>query len=216
MRATSRPKLTHLFAALTVVALAAVTLSGSPARGTAKTPAVAISAFTADEAVKQITAAAGTLRFDVAENATLFTWSGEPELADGVPVHRTAFVSQGYIYPDGTLTNGNGVNPDGSPEFPEKVLGQWSCWGWHVGAGAAEGAAPWLTTHLVSFGGVSGEATLVSEGYSIDDLAVALERAITGGTGTFAGARGVQKETNLGFNATEGMNFRYEFSLAEA
>lgn len=216
MLATSRPNLTHLFAGLTVVALAAVALAGSPARSTAKTPAVAVSAFTTDQAIKQITAADGTLRFDVAENATLFTWSGDPELADGLPVHRTAFVSQGYIYPEGTLTNGNGVNADGSPEFPDKVLGQWSCWGWNVGPGGAEGAAAWLTTHLVNFGGTSGDATLVSEGYSIDDLGVALERAITGGTGVYAGARGVQRETNLGFNATEGMNFRYEFVLAKS
>jgi hypothetical protein len=198
MFVTSRPPMTRLVALVVVVALTAVALAGSTARGTAKTPAVTISAFTADEAVKQVTTADGTLRFDVAENANLFAWSGDPELKDGMPVQRTAFVSQGYIYPDGTLTNGNGVNPDGSPEFPDKVLGQWSCWGWHVGAGAAD-----------------GEATLVSEGYSIDDLAVALERAITGGTGTFAGARGVQRETNLGFNATEGMNFRYEFTLKD-
>ena len=154
------------------------------------------------------------LRFDVAENATRFSWSGKPELVDGMPVGSTPYVTQGYIYPAGTLTNSNGVNPDGSPEFPDKVLGQWSCYGWFLGTDAPAGTARWLTTHLFNFGGEWGEATLVSEGYSIDDLGVALERAITGGTGPYEGASGVQRETNLGFNPTKGVNFRYEVRLA--
>ena len=207
---------TRLVALVAVVALAAVALVGSPARGTAKTPAAAVSAFTADEAIEQITAADGTLRFDVAENATLFAWSGDPELKDGVPGPPHRLRLPGLHLSRRHADQRQRRLADGSPEFPDKVLGQWSCWGWHVGAGAAAGAAPWLTTHLVSFGGASGEATLVSEGYSIDDLAAVLERAITGGTGAFAGARGVQRETNLGFNATEGMNFRYEYVVERA
>jgi hypothetical protein len=42
-----------------------------------------------------------------------------------------------------------------------------------------------------------------------------LDRAIVGGTGPYTEARGVQRETNLGFNATDGMNFRYEIDLAD-
>jgi hypothetical protein len=76
--------------------------------------------------------------------------------------------------------------------------------------------ARWLTTHLFNFGGGWGEATLVSEGYSIDDLEVPLERAIVGGTGPYAAAQGVQEETNLGFNASNGINIRYEIQLAGA
>ena len=104
------------------------------------------------------------LRFDVAENATDFAWAGDPELVDGLPAGRTAFMTQGYIYPEGTLTEDNGVNPDGSPEFPDKVLGQWSCWGWYLGTEAPAGTARWLTTHLVSFGDDPGGATLVERG----------------------------------------------------
>jgi predicted ATPase len=51
--------------------------------------------------------------------------------------------------------------------------------------------------------------------YAIDDLNVPLERALTGGSGQFANASGVQVETNLGFNASGGMNFRYEIHLVE-
>jgi hypothetical protein len=202
-------------ALIAIIALTGVALMGSPSRGSAGSPAAAApAAFSADDAIDQITRSDGTLRFDVAENGTIFAWSGDPELKDGLPVQRTAFVSQGYIYPAGTLTEGNGVLADGSPEFPDKVLGQWSCWGWNVSADAAAGEATWIVSHLLNFGAEPGEATLVSEGYSIDTLDVVLERAVTGGTGPYMGATGIQTETNLGYNASEGMNFHYEIHLA--
>jgi hypothetical protein len=215
MHAMSRPKLTGLLAVLAVVALTVVASAGAHAPGGATAPANApLTDLTADEAIALITGEDGMLRFDVAENATRFSWSGKPELVDGMPVGSTPYVTQGYIYPPGTLTNSNGVNPDGSPEFPDKVLGQWSCYGWYLGGGPVPKSANWLTTHLFNFGGAWGEATLVSEGYSVDDMGVPLDRAITGGTGPYDGALGTQLETNLGFNETNGMNFRYELRLA--
>ncbi len=216
MLTSSRPKATSRLALLAVIALATAALALTPSWGTAADSTVIPPlAVTADDAIQRVTATDGTLRFDVAENGTLLTWSGEPELKDGVPITRSAFASQGYIYPEGTLTESNGVRPDGSPEFPDKVLGQWSCWGWYVGAGAPDGTAPLLATHLFNFGGAWGEATLSSEGYGIDDPGIVLERAITGGTGPYVGARGVQRETLLGFNASNGANFRYEIRLGE-
>ena len=217
MITTSQPKATRFVALFAVVALVGVALMMASAHSTATVSAVAPPlAMTADDAIQRITTADDTLRFEVAENGTLLTWSGEPELKDGVPITRSAFASQGYIYPEGTLTESNGVLPDGSPEFPDKVLGQWSCWGWYVGAGAPDGTAPLLATHLFNFGGAWGEATLSSEGYGIDDPGIVLERAITGGTGPYVGARGVQRETLLGFNGSNGANFRYEIRLGES
>jgi hypothetical protein len=215
MHAMSRPKLTGLLAVLATLAMTVVALAGVPARGGAFAPSAGPpTKFSAAEAIAQITGPDGVLRFDVAENATRFAWSGKPELVDGMPAGSTPYVTQGYIYPEETLTNSNGVNPDGSPEFPDKVLGQWSCYGWYLGGGPVPGSANWLTTHLFNFGGEWGTATLVSEGYSIDDMGVPLERAITGGTGPYEGARGMQMETNLGFNESNGMNFRYELHVA--
>jgi len=108
-----------LFAVFAIVAVAFSAVSAASVRA----------APTASDAISQIEVEDGVLRFDVAENASNFGWAGDPELVDGLPAVRTAFMSQGYIYPEGTLTEDNGVNPDGSPEFPDKVLGQWSCWG---------------------------------------------------------------------------------------
>jgi len=40
-----------------------------------------------------------------------------------------------------------------------------------------------------------------------------MERAIAGGSGPYADARGTQRETNLGLNATDGLNIRFEVHL---
>jgi hypothetical protein len=177
------------------------------------TPAVGVSAA---DAIAQVTSEDGVIRFEVAENGTLFTWSGNPELVDEMPTLATPYVTQGYIYPEGTLTGSNGVLQDGSPEFPDKVIGHWSCFGWWLGDEVhASSSAPWLTTHLFNFGPEWGEAMLASEGYSIDDLEVPLNRALTGGTGQYEGVTGVQVETNLGFNPSGGMNFSYEIRITE-
>ena len=56
----------------------------------------------------------------------------------------------------------------------------------------------------------------MTTGYDIDDLVIPLDRAVTGGSGPFAGAGGVQSEVNLGFNASNGINATYEIHLAKS
>lgn len=187
---------------------------GQTTRSSAKLATAASPGSSADAVIQQITGSDGVLRFDVAEDGTSFAWDGSPALKNGMPDQATLYITQGYIYPEGTLNGSNGVLADGSPEFPDKVLGQWSCYGWYVGAGKPEQTAPWITSHIFNLGESFGEVTLVSDGYSIDDLEVALERAIVGGTGPYAGATGVQMETNLGHNASNGLDIRYEIHLA--
>jgi hypothetical protein len=220
----SHRTLLSLVALLVVVTLTTVALANSPAI-TAKPSTTAApagftaavpAAFTTAEAIQQITSADGVLRFEVAEDGSRFTWSGDLALSDGLPDRDATYITQGYIYPEGTLNGSNGVLADGSPEFPDKVLGQWSCYGWYVGAGTPGQSPPWITSHLFNFGDTYGEATLVSEGYSIDELEIPLERAIIGGTGDYAGARGVQRETNLGHNLSNGLDFRYEVRLDQS
>lgn len=206
---------TRVFAAA-VLFMAVMTMAGGvAATGDPLSQPIAQPATMAfDDVIAQIEAEDGVLRFDVAEDGTRFVWAGDPERVDGMPAGSTPYVTQGYIYPEGTLSEGNGANADGSPEFPEKVIGQWSCWGWHLAASDHAESAPWLTTHLFNFGDAYGQASLISEGYGIDEIGVALERVVSGGTGPYAGATGVQRETNLGFNSSNGMNFRYELRLS--
>ena len=74
--------------------------------------------------------------FDVAEDITRFTFAAAPVFDDGMPAYGNAFVTQGYIYPAGTLSDGaEGVNPDGSPAYPDLVIGTWTCDGYFVGDG---------------------------------------------------------------------------------
>lgn len=201
--------------AITESAPAAPTLLSSEANRAAAALAAAPLALTAEEALDQMTDDDGTIRFDVAEDGTRFVWADQPVFDDGLPAHGATYISQGYIYPDGTLTDEiDGVNAYGSPEFPEKVLGQWSCYGWYIGDGAHATEGPWvLSTQLYDFGTEWGAATLVSEGYVLSNTGGTVERAITGGTGPFAAVRGEMADTNLGFNETEGGNARYEVTL---
>ena len=64
----------------------------------------------------------------------VFTWPLHLLHENGMPAHGNAFVSQGYIYPEGTLADGIvGVLQDGSPAFPDLVLGTCTCDGYFVG-----------------------------------------------------------------------------------
>ena len=212
----SRRKLTGLVAGVAIAALTVAATLTAPAVGRATVTMAAPSKLSAAEAVAQATGEDGALRFDIAEDGKRFIWADKPVFDDGLPAHGATYISQGYIYPDGTLSaEADGVNADGSPEFPDKVLGQWSCYGWYFGDGAHATDGPWvLSTQLYQFGSAWGEATLVSEGYVLANTGGTVSRAITGGTGPFANVRGEMLDTNLGFNETEGGNARYEVVLA--
>jgi hypothetical protein len=162
-------------------------------------------------------APAKTIKIDVAEDMSRFVFDADVAHEDGMPKHGTAFITQGYIYPAGTLTESNGVLEDGSPEFPDKVLGEWTCRGWFVGEGAHAKTGPMvITTQLYNFGETLGAEMLVTEGYELADVGIAIQRAVTGGTGQYTGASGVASQTFLGFNASEGVNLTLEIALSES
>jgi hypothetical protein len=150
-----------------------------------------------------------TVAFDVAEDMSRFVYDKDVAHEDGMPAHGSTFITQGYLYPAGTLNGSNGVLADGSPEFPELVIGTWACRGWFVGDGAHAATGPMvLTTQHYVFGENLGTATFVSEGYELTDVGVPILRAATGGTGPFASIDGEVEITFLGFNASEGVNQR--------
>jgi hypothetical protein len=161
-------------------------------------------------------AAPQSLTFDVPEDMSRFVFDQSVAYEDGMPKHGSPFITQGYIYPVGTLNGGNGVLPDGSPEFPDKVIGEWTCRGWLVGDGAHAMTGPMvITTQIYNFGDALGDETIVTDGYELADVGVEIERAITGGTGSYTGADGEVKQKFLGFNASEGVNLTIEVALAK-
>lgn len=152
-----------------------------------------------------------TLEFEVAENVTRFAFDETKTFDDGMPAHGGTFITQGYIYPKGTLNGTNGVLPDGSPEFPDKVIGEWSCRGWFVGDAAHTEAGPLaLSTQTYQLGEEYGNLLIVSEGYEVLSE-TPFKRAITGGTGPYQQARGEVTQTLLGM--TEEMAMSYQFKL---
>lgn len=158
---------------------------------------------------------AKTIRFDVAESGRQFTPDETPLFPDGLPAYGNEFITEGYIYPQGTLNGANGVNPDGSPEFPNKVIGRWFCRGWHVGQGAHTTNGPWVVTHqLYDFGSQAGRSTITTDGFELPEENTPVLRAITGGTGAYALARGEARQSFLGFNQSNGVSLRYEIRAA--
>lgn len=135
------------------------------------------------------------------------------------PDYGASFVVQGWIYPRGTLAEhgvSSGLNPDGTPEFPDLVIGRWICQGWFIGAdGIFTETGPFVsTTQTYDFDLANpGSKTLVSQGIELIDLDVPFRRAITGGSGVFQKVRGDVTQTAVGTNATGLFNFTFDFQV---
>ncbi|NKB28357.1 MAG: hypothetical protein GKR99_12690 [Rhodobacteraceae bacterium] len=150
--------------------------------------------------------------FEVAEDHTRFAFAPAPVFDDGMPAHGNPFVTQGYIYPAGTLSEGvSGTLEDGSPAFPDKVLGTWTCDGWFVGDGAHAETGAWLISRQVYDFGDGG--LFISQGPELVDQGVAVARAITGATGNFMDHDGVLHQTLIGFNEHMGAQATMEIAV---
>lgn len=154
------------------------------------------------------------LEVDVAEDGARFIFSSERLFDDGMPQYGTPFVTQGYLYPAGTLSGSDGVRPDGTPEFPALVIGEWTCYGWMIGDGAHTTTGEWvISTQVYQFNEANGGGIIVTDGFELVDIGVAGTRAITGGTGAFRGVDGVQTQTLLGFTEQMGVNLSVQFGF---
>ena len=150
------------------------------------------------------------MSFDVAEDLTRFVFAAEPVFDDGMPAYGNAFITQGYIYEDGTLDGGaEGTLADGSPAFPDKVIGRWTCDSFFVGDGARTLTGAWVISRQV-FEFDSGEI-LINQGAELADVNVAAPRAITGGTGAYAHIGAEMSQTLLGM--TDGYGVRLSVDI---
>ncbi len=170
----------------------------------------ALAAFAGYSAMAQSDSEA--LRFDIAEDGNRFVFSQERLFDDGMPQYGTPFVTQGYIYPAGFLNGSNGVLSNGEPEFPDEVLGEWTCYGYMIGDGAHTTTGEWvISTQVYQF----EEGTIVTDGFELVDFEVPVSRAITGGTGEYVGVSGEQSQVLHGFTEQMGVNLTVEFQIAE-
>jgi hypothetical protein len=153
-----------------------------------------------------------TLTVEVAETGSRFVPDPTVVDADGNPTRGNYFVTEGYIYESGTLTCADsacdGVVYDEagvpSPEFPDAVLGTWTCYGVHTEDAATTTTGPIVvTTQIFDLGAGAGEDTIVTSGLEYIDVGLPISRVVVGGTGEYADAHGVQRQTLIGFNNTE-------------
>ncbi len=154
------------------------------------------------------------VRFDVAEDHTRFVFAPAPVHEDGLPAYGNPFVTQGYIYEAGTLDGGGeGVNIDGSPAFPDKVIGVWTCDGWYVADGAHTTTGTIIISRQVFQ--FEDDSVLITQGAEMADYGVAMARVIVGGLGEYHGIDGVMHQTNLGMSDGFGVRAQFEVEAAE-
>lgn len=153
------------------------------------------------------------LSVDVVQNGTDFFFEG-PVNEAGIPAKGTPFVTTGYIYPAGTLAaNGSasGILADGQPEFPQLVIGSWTCRGWHLQDGDAETGIVVVTTQTFDFDHQqTGRHMIVTDGIELADFDVPFVRPVTGGSGAFSRLDGQMQQTYVNFNASGGFNSRFD------
>lgn len=139
------------------------------------------------------------VEFDVAENALDFVFDEAPVLSNGHPAYGNPFVTHGYIYPKGFLKGNDGVDDEGNPTAPDKVIGEWYCRGYLIGNGALTVSGPFVhTVQTYSFyetpgydpGKDQGKDIVVTQGYELADVGQPGFRAVTGGTRRFLAASG--------------------------
>lgn len=151
------------------------------------------------------------LKFEVAEDGTRFVFDDLNLHDDGMPAYGSAFVTQGYIYPVGTLNGTNGVLENGEAEFPDLVLGTWTCYGWMIGDGAHTTTGEWVvSTQIYKF---NDGSTIITDGFELADFEAPITRAVTGGTGTHRGVSGEMVQVLHGFTAQMGVNLTVEFDV---
>ena len=149
--------------------------------------------------------------FDVIEDHTRFAFQAAPVHDSGMPAYGNPFVTQGYIYPAGTLDGSDGILADGSPEFPDLVIGTWTCSGFFVGDGGETRTGAWVVTHQVH---EFEDGMLVTHGPELVDEGVRIERAVTGGTGDLKDFDGRVFQTAHGMGTHTGVILTFEVEAA--
>lgn len=168
-------------------------------------------------AAPKVEALSHGLALDVCCNGRTVSFQG-PTFPDGMPNYGATFVVEGVIYPDGTLrTRGvtRGLYADGSPEYPNLVMGKWTCYGTFVGQGARTpaGQASVVTSQIYDLApDRPGEKILMSTGYELEGFNIPFRRVLIGATGVLGlglGAEVVQEA--IGPNETGFPNIHFQF-----
>lgn len=141
--------------------------------------------------------------------------------ADGLDpgdLRGSPFYVEGWIYPAGTIAEGDGFIPT-----EDDVIGMWLCRG-HLLISPGREDPHVATLQEYYLGDVAenpiGTELLASQGVEGRNLERwSATRIVTGGTGVYRGARGQVTQSQIGFNSTvdylgfTAPNFRFEFDI---
>ena len=124
------------------------------------------------------------------------------------PLRGSFFVTEGKIFPAGTIPSINGDQFD--PSKVTGTIGTWFCKGTFLVKGSVfdKTAAAVLTDQLYLL--PNDGRSIATTGTEGNGTAV---RPVVGGTGQFAGYTGEQTQQFLGFNRTGGVNLRVTIRL---
>jgi hypothetical protein len=102
---------------------------------------------------------------------------------------------------------------DGSPAFPNQVIGTWTCDGYLVSDGMrTETGTIVITRQIIRF--TDGDL-LITQGPELADVEVPVVRAVTGGTGEYATAPAEIRQTLLGMSDGYGVRLQMELGLQQ-
>jgi hypothetical protein len=145
---------------------------------------------------------------DVAEDfATFVPTPVDP--ADTIPQRGSFFVTEGRIFPAGTIEgDGAAFDPNSSGS-----IGRWFCRGTHLVSGDQFVSTKFAVDTAQLYMLPNDERSIVTDGVEGGGK---VERVVSGGTGAFKDYLGIQKQEFLGFNASGGVNLRVTFILRRA
>ena len=150
----------------------------------------------------------GGYTLDVAIDATKFQFQRDTAILPTNVIRGDTFITEGPIYPGGTLQTGNTPFPPTSAE----PIGKWVCRGTFQipTAQITAGVTPFVysTQYFLLNDGTS----IVTEG---PEGGAAFTRAITGGWDDGIGMSGDNLETPIGSNATGMFNVRFTFQIRQ-
>jgi hypothetical protein len=142
--------------------------------------------------------------FDVSEDMNKYV---EHRVAAGEePVRGSQFVTEGAIFPPGTIP---GKGEEFDPNMPG-ARGAWFCKGVFLVRGSEFDKSPQAVLSEQIYLLPSDRHSITTSGTEGNGTAI---RAVTGGTGAFTGYSGEQRQQFLGFNKTGGVNLRVTITL---
>jgi hypothetical protein len=145
---------------------------------------------------------------DVAEDFDTFVPT-PVDPADTIPQRGAFFVTEGKIFPAGTIV-GDGADFDPNSSG---AVGRWFCRGTHLVSGDQFVSTRFAVDTAQLYMLPDDERSIVTDGVEGGGK---VERVVSGGTGAFKDYVGIQKQEFLGFNASGGVNLRVTFVLRRA